>query len=211
LIIGIENRLGLKYLLGCPDDHLGVPDIALHHADLARVRWKNASGQALQSFTYSLAELAAMLRTAGFTRLAFFGAFPDYKLPDVIVPLDDGGRLANELLRKGPPAPEHNGYNGDPLPAVFQEELGSLYRSLAEDGIAHHFVPSFFVRASQDHRPDSSMSPSVVDELFRALADRGLISTEPAPQPLPPSNRDRRSELARHSWRVRLPDGREAS
>ncbi len=54
------------------------------------------------------------------------------------------------------------------------------------------------------------MSPSVVDELFRALADRGLISTEPAPQPLPPSNRDRRSELARHSWRVRLPDGREA-
>jgi len=156
LIIGIENRLGLKYLLGCPDDHLGVPDIALPHADLARVRWKNASGQELQSFTYSLAELAAMLWTAGFTRLGFFGAFPDYKLPDVIVPLDDGGRLVNELLLKGPPAPEHNGYNGDPLSAVFQEELGSLYRSLAEDGIAHHFVPSFFVRASQDHRPDSS-------------------------------------------------------
>jgi hypothetical protein len=148
LIVGIENRLGLKYLLGCPDDHLGVPDIALHHADLARARWKSASGQALQSFTYSLAELTAMLRSAGFNRLAFFGAFPDYKLPDVIVPLDDGGRLANELLRKGPPATEHNGYNGDPLPTAFQEELGSLYRSFAEDGIAHHFVPSFFVRAS---------------------------------------------------------------
>jgi hypothetical protein len=156
LIIGIENRLGLKYLLGCPDDHLGVPDIALHHAAIARARWKHASGKALQSFTYSLAELAAMLRSAGFIQLAFFGAFPDYKLPDVIVPLDDGGHLANELLRKGPPAAEHNGYNGDPLPAVFQEELGSLYRSLAEDGIAHHFVPSFFVRASVNHQPDTS-------------------------------------------------------
>jgi SAM-dependent methyltransferase len=156
LIIGIENRLGLKYLLGSPDDHLGVPDIALHHADLARVRWKQTSGQTLQSFTYSLAELAAMLRAAGFARLAFFGAFPDYKLPDVIVPLGDDGSLVNELLRKGPPTAEHNGYSGDPLPTAFQEELGSLYRSLAEDGIAHHFVPSFFVLATKDHRPDSS-------------------------------------------------------
>lgn len=156
LIIGIENRLGLKYLLGCPDDHLGVPGIALHHADLARARWRQASGEALQSFTYSLTELDAMLRAAGFTRLAFFGAFPDYKLPDAIVPIDDGGRLVNELLRKGPPATEHNGYNGTALPAAFLEELGSLYRSLAVDGIAHHFVPSFFVRASKAPRPDSS-------------------------------------------------------
>jgi glycosyltransferase involved in cell wall biosynthesis len=54
------------------------------------------------------------------------------------------------------------------------------------------------------------MSPPAVDDLFRELADRGLISRETAPQPLPPGNRDRRPELTRHSWRVRLPDGREA-
>jgi glycosyltransferase involved in cell wall biosynthesis len=54
------------------------------------------------------------------------------------------------------------------------------------------------------------MSPSAVDDLLRTLADRGSISPEPAPRPLPPGNRDRRPELARHSWRVCVRDGREA-
>lgn len=147
LILGIENRLGLKYLLGCPDDHLGVPSIACLPADLARRRWLETSGYPMQSFTYSLAELETLLRDAGFTHTEFFAAFPDYKLPAQIISLADGGHTLNTQLLNAGAQPEHNGYDGSPLSKSFQETLAAQYRSLASERIAHHFVPSFFVRA----------------------------------------------------------------
>lgn len=148
LVIGIENRLGLKYLLGCPDDHLGVPGIACLEPALARRRWREVTGQALQTFTYSLGELEQLLHATGYTQIEFFGAFPDYKLADCIAALGDGGNALNRFLLGGQIPSEHNGHNGEPLGPDFQETLVSHYRSLARAGIAHHFVPSFFVRAS---------------------------------------------------------------
>jgi len=147
LILGIENRLGLKYLLGCPDDHLGAPYIASLPAPLARRRWTEASGQALQSFTYSLTELDQLLRAAGFTQIEFFGAFPDYKLPQAIVPLADAGRALMAWLAANPVPLEHNGYDGSRLDPAMQAALAERYTSLAAAGSVHHFVPSFFVRA----------------------------------------------------------------
>ena len=148
LVLGIENRLGLKYLLGCPDDHIGAPHIACLPAPLARQRWAESSGHTLQSFTYSLTELERMLRTAGFTRLEFFAAFPDYKLPAKIVSLADEGSALHAWLATDPLPPEHNGYDGSTLDPLFQQNLQAHYRSLASAGAARHFAPSFFVRAS---------------------------------------------------------------
>lgn len=147
LILGIENRLGLKYLLGCPDDHLGVPHIANLPAPLARRRWEETGHGRLQSFTYSLDELRRLLLDAGFTRINFFGAFPDYKLPGQIIPLGEDGRELNEYLANQPIPAEHNGYDGSCLSAGWQESLAGHYRRLARRGVAHFFVPSFFVRA----------------------------------------------------------------
>lgn len=149
LVLGIENRLGLKYLLGCPDDHIGAPHIASLPASLAKRRWNEANGNRLQSFTYSLAELTRILQESAFTDIEFFGAFPDYKLPLQIISLADGGREVNEWLLNAPLPPEHNGYDGSSLPAVSQTLLASHYRSLASQGLAHQFVPSFFVRAQR--------------------------------------------------------------
>lgn len=148
LILGIENRLGLKYLLGCPDDHIGVPHIACLPAPLARQRWQESSGHPLQSFTYSLTELEQMLRMAGFTSIVFFAAFPDYKLPERIFPLSDGGQALNTWLATNPLPPEHNGFDGSVLNPTFQTDLQTRCRNLAASDIARHFVPSFFVRAS---------------------------------------------------------------
>ncbi|AOS44976.1 Methyltransferase domain protein [Lacunisphaera limnophila] len=147
LILGIENRLGLKYLLGCPDDHVGVPHVASLPAPLARRRWDEAGQGRLQSFTYSLIELRRLLLDTGFTRIEFFGAFPDYKLPAAIIPLDDEGRELNAWLTTQPVPAEHNGYDGTLLPPGFQLDLQRHYRELAARGTAQHFVPSFFVRA----------------------------------------------------------------
>lgn len=148
LILAIENRLGLKYLLGCPDDHIGVPDIAQLPAALASARWKEATQHTLRSFTYSLDELRRLLLDAGFNRIDFFAAFPDYKLPAQIIPLADGGAQLDAWLQSHPLPPEHNGYDGSPLDAATQAELTRRYRELAAQGVARHFVPSFFVRAT---------------------------------------------------------------
>lgn len=149
LVVGIENRLGLKYLLGCPDDHIGVAHIASLPAELAKTAWLEKSGARLQSFTYSYVELERLLHQAGFNQLEFFGAFPDYKLPAKIVPFGPKGEALNQWLSQDAPPREHDGYHGNAVDPSFQALLAAHYRSLAESGIAHHFVPSFFVRANK--------------------------------------------------------------
>jgi hypothetical protein len=41
LVLGIENRMGLKYLLGAVDDHIGTPGIATYDMDLAIRKWRS--------------------------------------------------------------------------------------------------------------------------------------------------------------------------
>ena len=70
LVIAIENQLGLKYFCGSPEDHLSRQFMGLE--DLyppGSVR------------TVGRAELAGLLRQAGFTSVTFQYPFPDYKLP----------------------------------------------------------------------------------------------------------------------------------
>ena len=51
LIIGIENRLGLKYLLGANDDHTGLPNISKLPAELAKKLYKEKTDKELRCFT----------------------------------------------------------------------------------------------------------------------------------------------------------------
>lgn len=143
LVVGIENRLGLKYLLGAADDHIGPPNIAVYDAALASEKWLKQSGQPLRSFTFTRAELTELLIAAGFTQTNFFAALPDYKLPELILPL---GSTTNNHFATGNHIPEHDGCNGQLL--ANQAELQSHYRSLAQLGIASDFSPSFCVIAT---------------------------------------------------------------
>ena len=75
-MLAIENRLGLKYLLGFPEDHL----------DLPRVGWEGyRSGEPT---TWSRRELAEMLADAGLTAQRWLYPFPDYKLPVAVLSED---------------------------------------------------------------------------------------------------------------------------
>jgi 2-polyprenyl-3-methyl-5-hydroxy-6-metoxy-1,4-benzoquinol methylase len=144
LVIGIENRFGLKYLLGAPDDHIGVPGVAVYEEDLAATKWRKQSGRELRSLTYTRSELADLLAAAGFASLQFYAALPDYKVPRLILPL---GPEVENYFAQGGFEPEHDGASGRML--SFQEELRSHYRSLAGLGIARDFVPSFYVAATR--------------------------------------------------------------
>ncbi len=140
LVVGIENRLGLKYLLGARDDHTGTSFIHMFEAELAARKFQAAKGEELRVLTHSLAEYSALFREAGFSRVESFAAFPDYKLPQLILPLADTAAF-NARLEKERLPDEHDGVDGTPLPN--QEELRSLYRSLAHIQVAHGFAPSY--------------------------------------------------------------------
>ena len=89
LIIGIENRLGLKYLLGAPDDHTGLSNISIHQKELARKLYREETDQELRVLTHSITEYQEMLHKAGFDDINFYTSNPDYKLPVKIFPITD--------------------------------------------------------------------------------------------------------------------------
>jgi SAM-dependent methyltransferase len=142
LIIGIENRIGLKYLLGANDDHTGLSYISVYKSNLAKEKYKTLTQKELKVFTYSKSELQELLENAGFTLVNFFAALPDYKIPEVIIPLGEEIEkyLENNYIH------EHDGSNGQKL--QIQEELKSMYNSLSDLGTASNFAPSFYIVAS---------------------------------------------------------------
>ena len=95
LIIAIENQLGMKYLLGYNEDHLGTPWVGLsdYMLDTGGIR------------TWTRSKLGELLSKGGFGETKWFGSFPDYKLPTAIVSdelwnLKDGKQLARQFVRK---------------------------------------------------------------------------------------------------------------
>jgi 2-polyprenyl-3-methyl-5-hydroxy-6-metoxy-1,4-benzoquinol methylase len=142
-VIGIENRFGLKYLLGARDDHTGLPNLSTLDAATAAQQYLTNTGQPLRVFTHTLAEYHSLLAGAGFAQVEFFAAYPDYKIPRVILAI--AGGAADWHCLHGPFIEEHDGSDGTPL--SLQGALASHYRSLAGLGIAGQFAPSFFIRA----------------------------------------------------------------
>lgn len=73
LILAIENKLGLKYWAGAPEDHSGKLFQGLENYPEER------------GFrTFGRRELTDLLEGSGFTDLEFFYPHPDYKMPERI-------------------------------------------------------------------------------------------------------------------------------
>jgi SAM-dependent methyltransferase len=136
--IGIENSLGVKYLLGAPDDHIGIPNLMFRDEVEANTLYKKQYPQKdLKIKTWSLTEYQSMLEAAGFGVEEVFGCFPDYKLIRKMIPLNN----INSVLAVEDILPEHSGVDGSLLP--FNERLPSIYRLLAKNSIAQYFCPSY--------------------------------------------------------------------
>jgi 2-polyprenyl-3-methyl-5-hydroxy-6-metoxy-1,4-benzoquinol methylase len=146
MVIGIENRIGLKYLMGAPDDHTGLAHISYLEYDSARKKHREKTKEELRCFTYGMEEYKNMLTESGFTKIQFFAALPDYKLPVKIFPIEKNKCPLNDFVLEGNVIKEHNGLDGSVLPN--QSSLDSTYKTLASMNVAHHFAPSFYVEAS---------------------------------------------------------------
>lgn len=74
LLLAIENRMGLKYLVGYPEDHVGRPYFGVHGCYGSRT-----------PVTFGRLELEQLLERAGFSHRKLFVPLPDYKLPLTVI------------------------------------------------------------------------------------------------------------------------------
>ncbi len=72
ILVAIENRLGLKYILGHHEDHYSKRYVGID-------QYRDSAGIA----TYSEAEWREIIDEAGFSSSAFSFPFPDYKIPRI--------------------------------------------------------------------------------------------------------------------------------
>jgi len=133
LIIAIENQLGLKYLAGAPEDHIGLPMYGIE-----------GRYQKNQPQTFGRQVLQTLLNKSGFSHSVFMAPFPDYKLPASIVtetgfldPKFDAAAFAWQSVRRDPQLP--------PIMSFSQELVWPLVTS---NGLAIDLANSFLIVAS---------------------------------------------------------------
>lgn len=144
LILAIENKLGVKYLAGAPEDHYNVPFEGVEGYPSGGIRAR----------TFSRRELEEMLVDVGLSPRTL-AAFPDYKMTRAVLdPLALTGTPEESLLSDLPifPSPD---WVGTRSPAA-NERL--LWRSLVEAGLALEASNSFLMVASNG-KPSHELWP----------------------------------------------------
>lgn len=131
LIIAIENKIGLKYWSGCPEDHTGRIFDSIHG-------YPNQNGP----ITFSKQELKILLRTSGFSNIDFYYCFPDYKFASTI--FSDIETEKDFYLHNWVSVPFKSYDN----PRSYSFHEGLVNKTLSESGLLREFANSFLVIAS---------------------------------------------------------------
>lgn len=152
IIIAIENKMGLKYWNGAPEDHTGKLYSGINdYIGEKKVR------------TFSKPEIEELLKEAGFEHLSFYYPMPDYKLPDTI--------YSERIL----PAPGdircyRSNYN---TCRVYNFLDATAYDQICRDGMFSYFANSFlvvcgmesesleFAKYSRDRRPEFRVATEI--------------------------------------------------
>ena len=158
LALAIENQIGLKYLLGGQEEHLGLPWIGVEgYRDPSGIR------------TYSRRELATMFGSSGFDHVDFFSVFPDYKLPsailrDTLVESDGGPDVLMKLVR------EPVSYRDNPPERLCDERTAMA--AFARAGLGAETSSSILCIAHRDETRDGPASDDPQGWLFSSCARR---------------------------------------
>lgn len=131
LLLAIENKLGLEYVAGAEEDHL-------HHGPLAGVEgYPDYAGVR----TFTRREIDRLMAAAGFGAVTVRLAFPDYKLPNLVVHEDALARLEPSAAELGELIPWHR-----PRLPLVNEQL--VARALLDEGIMSSFGNSFVLEVA---------------------------------------------------------------
>lgn len=135
VVLAIENRIGLKYLLGFPEDHLGLPWVG----------WEGYRDD--EPTTWSRRELARMLADAGLAAQKWLYPFPDYKLPTAVLAEEiydrpGGVDLVDQIVGR-PTSTEYA------RPVLVADDRAA-HRALLTAGLGPDVANSFLIVAGRD-------------------------------------------------------------
>ena len=130
LVLAIENRIGLDYWAGAPENHTGKPYDGLHG-------YPNAGSQ----ITFTRRELRTLLADAGFSNTAFYYCFPDYSFTRTI--FSSIGDEREYFLHNWVDFPLDAPSN--PRKPTFNKPLAA--KVLCESGMLREFANAFLVVA----------------------------------------------------------------
>ncbi len=134
ILIAIENRLGIKYFTGAPEDHTGRFFLGLNdYEDEHNVR------------TFSKYEIVQLCEKAGTVCNKFYYPYPDYKFPNVI--------YTDSTINKMGYGRDYYNYNENRF-LLYNESAvtDSLKREKAADIFANSFIVEICREAQEDER-----------------------------------------------------------
>lgn len=136
--VGIENSIGVKYLMGTNDDHTGISHLMYMSEKEAEKKHFDKHENKLAAKTWSLQEYYKLFDEAGLEPIKVYGCFPDYKTIRLMIELEE----VNQYFRENEyNISEYDGSNGEAI--GYRIELSQLYSTLALNDNAHYFCPSF--------------------------------------------------------------------
>lgn len=128
LLIAIENKYGIKYWCGAPEDHSGIPFDGINNYNFSNI-----------ARTFSKAELDSIIKKSGFKNLYFYYPLPDYKMPQTIYSekyLPKTGSIDNWI-------PYYSINNN----SMISDEK-HLYNDIVDNNVFEFFANSFLVECS---------------------------------------------------------------
>lgn len=128
ILLAIENRFGLKYLAGAPEDHIGKI-------------FAGINGYENDSYvkTFSRQELGEMCENADLPVCRWYYPYPDYKFPVEI--------FTDETINKMAPSTADIPFDMMRAELIDKEEV---YRAFMHSKIAQHFSNSFLLELGED-------------------------------------------------------------
>ncbi len=141
LILAIENKIGVKYWSGCPEDHTGKIFDSIHGYPVSST-----------PITFSKREIETLLKEAGFCSVHFYYCFPDYKFATTV--FSDIGDEKDFYLHNWVEVP----FVSYSAPRIYTFHEGLAIKTLSEAGLLREFANSFLIVASPNdgsaNKPD---------------------------------------------------------
>jgi len=143
LLLAIENKFGLKYFAGAPEDHTSEPMFGIE----GRYTDKGVK-------TFSQDELQSLMNKAGFLSVYSHSPLPDYKMVRGLVSADG---LADKLFRSGELASQLS--NTDPqIPRDTNFSLRMSWVEVGQGSLDSQLANSFLIEARFESESQSSLA-----------------------------------------------------
>ena len=154
LYVAIENRIGLQYFAGYPDDHVNIRFVSFLPRFLSNFITKLIKNHSYRTYLYSPEKLAGLLRSAGFQHVEIYSSAPHYNIISRLVSFNDFSSV--ERLARTGGAPLDKG-------GKLKVALFGFVWSLIPESFAKHLCPSISVVASKDKKA----TPSLIDFMIQ--------------------------------------------